>query len=151
MFDKARLPSCWYFLLNGELEAILEIFREDVDQEVQAGMVECVLSSSRFGEPDEQPAQTLQPIAQRGIFRRTSKRHAVHPFIEGQSRGNIRLLADISNRRARAPNHSPAQTPSDHEPDSESDSDTEGFEDSEDSEAGNSSPILSIASVSPEY
>ncbi|KAF1788276.1 hypothetical protein GQ600_25894 [Phytophthora cactorum] len=48
--------------------------------------------------------------------------------IEEQSRENVRLLPDISNRRARAPNYSPAQAPSDLEPDSELDSD---FEDSE--------------------
>ncbi|KAG3118397.1 hypothetical protein PI125_g2926 [Phytophthora idaei] len=48
--------------------------------------------------------------------------------IEEQSRENVRLFPDISNRRARAPNYSSAQAPSDLEPDSELDSD---FEDSE--------------------
>ncbi|KAG2775366.1 hypothetical protein PC116_g24214 [Phytophthora cactorum] len=67
--------------------------------------------------------------------------------IEEQSRENVRLLADISNRRARAPNHSPAQVPSDLEPDSELDSD---FEDSENSEVDNNFTTSSIASVSPE-
>ncbi|KAG2938657.1 hypothetical protein PC116_g4672 [Phytophthora cactorum] len=68
--------------------------------------------------------------------------------IEEQSRENMRVLADISNRRARAPNHSPAQTPSDLEPDSELFSD---FEDSENSEVDNNFTTSSIATVSPEY
>ncbi|GMF42142.1 unnamed protein product [Phytophthora fragariaefolia] len=48
--------------------------------------------------------------------------------IEEQSRENVRLLADISSRRTRAPNHAPVHTPSSLEPDSDSDSDIEGFE-----------------------
>ncbi|GMF51050.1 unnamed protein product [Phytophthora fragariaefolia] len=68
--------------------------------------------------------------------------------IDEQSRENVRLLADILNRRARAPNHAPAHAPSSLEPDSDSDSDTVEFEGSE---IENSSCTSSIASVSPKY